>query len=130
VGHPVEGTIVSDFGIAAKNFVQQWPHIVAQFPEIQGSHQGTINVALSGPVFVINFDGVVNFPNGSIFGFVRVEFEFPINTAPRKAWLCLPQTSFSRLNMCRAEVVTEKLEGVELGLRCKVHYPRITGILV
>jgi hypothetical protein len=130
VGTIIEGTITSDFGVAAKHFDSTWQEIVAQIPEIQSSHPGTINVALSMPVLVINFDAVVNFSNGDSFGFVRVHFEFPVNASPVKAWLCLPHTSFNRLNMCRAEVITKKLDGIVRGLPCKVHYPRFTGLLV
>lgn len=126
----VQGEIASDFGVAGKNFVEQWQQIVAQFPEIDGSHLGTINVRLAHAVLVINFDAVVNFSNGDSFGFVRIRFEFPLGTEPVSAWLCLPHTSYGRLNMCHAEVVTKKINGIDLKLPCKIYYPRFTGIII
>jgi hypothetical protein len=126
----VQGEITSNFGVAGKNFVEQWPEIVVQFPEIDGSYLGTINVRLCHAVLVINFDAVVNFSNGHSYGFVRVSFEFPLGTEPVRAWLCLPHTSFGRLNMCHAEIVTKKINGIDLNLPCKIHYPRFTGIIV
>src|SRR6266702_629996 len=116
--------------------VLQKPFIRPYFPEIMGCHDGTINLLLDSPLQVRLPDVVtppldwnsVEFPDGEKFGFTEVEFE--LSGVSHRAWLYTPEYSPHRFNSRIAEVMTEKLDGIALGVRCAVHLKRATRMLV
>jgi hypothetical protein len=131
----IDGRITSDFGVAGTNFKLQWPELEKHFPEIAGSHPGTINVQLDQALLVLNPDGAVppfEWRPGlwEGFCFLRATFEFPLGGEQHRAWLFLPHRSFNRFNLHRAEVITKYLPGVARDAPCRIHFPRATGYVV
>lgn len=116
--------------------VLQKPLIRPYFPEIMACHDGTINLLLDDPLQVRLPDIVtppldwnsVEFPDGERFGFTEVEFE--VSGVSHRAWLYSPEHSPHRFNSRIAEVLTEKLDGIALGVRCAIHVKRASRILV
>jgi hypothetical protein len=116
--------------------VLQKPLIRPYFPEITKCHDGTINLLLDDPLQVRLPDIVtppldwnsVEFPDGERFGFTEVEFE--VSGVSHRAWLYSPEHSPHRFNGRIAEVLTEKLDGIALGVRCAIHVKRASRILV
>jgi hypothetical protein len=116
--------------------VLQKPLIRRYFPEIMGCHDGTINLLLDSPLQVRLPDIVtppldwnsVEFPDGERFGFTEVEFE--LGEVSHRAWLYLPEYSPHRFNSRIAEVMTQKLDGIALGVRCAIRVKRASRMLV
>lgn len=79
----------------------QLPYLVWQFPEIKNIHPATINVKTETALEIENVD----FKTPSVpwwtgkgwtaeeFSFLRVGFEYPLNSAPREAWIYIPENS-------------------------------------
>ena len=131
----IDGRITSDFGVASKNFELQWAELEKHFPEIAGSHRGTINVQLDHALLVLNPDGAVppfewkpGFWEG--FCFLRVSFEFPLGGERHRAWLFLPHRSPNHFNLHRVEVITKHLPDVKQDAPCKIHFPHASGFIV
>lgn len=115
---------------------RQRPLMRRYFPEIVNCHNGTINLLLDCPLQVRLPDIVTPpldwnpaaFPDGERFGITAIELEF--GSESRRAWLYTAEHSPHRFNNRIAEVLTEKLDGVALGVRCAIRVKRISQPLV
>jgi hypothetical protein len=115
---------------------RQRPLMRRYFPGIVNCHNGTINLLLDCPLQVRLPDIVTPpldwnpaaFPDGERFGITAIELEFGGET--RTAWLYTAEHSPHRFNNRIAEVLTEKLDGVALGVRCAIQVKRISQLLV
>jgi hypothetical protein len=115
---------------------RQKPLIQPYFPEIMTCHNGTINLLLDCPLQVRLPDIVTPpldwhsaaFPDGEKFGITEIELGF--GGKSYKAWLYTAEHSPHRFNNKIAEVLTGKLDGVALGIRCAIHVKRVSKILV
>jgi hypothetical protein len=139
LGHRLNGVVVPGTRSASSNLQQQIPLIAEEFPEIENCHRGSINLLLEGALRIDNPDhqtGQILWqrPPGEVFGFLRIRFEYPINAAPRRAWIYIPHDSPHFRLRCHIEVLTEeKVQGLAYGARCRVHLPRCNfepGVLV
>ena len=121
---------------APGTIVLQKPLIRPYFPEIMKCHDGTINLLLDDPLQIRLPDIVtppldwnsVEFPDGERFGFTEIEFE--LSGVSHRAWLYAPEHSPHRFNGRIVEVLTEKLDGIEPGIRCAIHVKRVGEMLV
>jgi len=131
----IPGKIVQGFGAATSALAYQWSEVSKHVAELPRFHQGTINVRLSAPVLVTQPDIVVPaFEWGpqnqkESFGIVRVKFEFPKGKL-HGAIMYISSGSPHRFDLATAEIITEKLDGVEPGHDCAVHFFSFTGIII
>jgi len=129
----IDATVTSGFGVANKNIKFQLPHLVQQFPEIKNIYPGSINVLFDKPLPALKFDYTTSpvrwWDAGpdqwqiEIFSFLAIEFEYPLNGALYRAWLFDCHNSAYHRAPMRFEVISEKINGVSNGQRCRVHMP-------
>ena len=65
-----------------------------------------------------------SFPDGERFGITEVKLE--LNEKSYRAWLYTAELSPHRFNNKIAEVLTEKLDGIGLGVGCAIHIKRVS----
>jgi hypothetical protein len=131
----IEATIVRDAGAATKNLPNQLPELIKQFPEIENIHPGSINVQLRGPLHVQKWDRVttpirwfdaspgINDFQWETFGFLRIEFEYPLNDPLTRAWIidCYNSAAHGRPQLF--EIIAERIKGVSYFQPCRIHVP-------
>jgi hypothetical protein len=98
-------------GAAGRNLTRQWDGLIEYVPELGGCHQGTINVDLSVPVLILNPHKAVppfEWQPGQVegFGFLEIQFEWPMGADATRAWVYLAEHSMHRYNMKFLEVIT------------------------
>lgn len=112
------------------------PYLIWQFPEIEKIHPGTVNVKLDDALEIENPDFTTPvlpwWDSGSrnwaaeAFSFLRIGLEYPLNSAPRKAWFYIPHGSPQRLNPFVFEVITEHIPSIAYRAPCRVHISKST----
>jgi hypothetical protein len=122
----IEGECQSWCKAGSNNLKKQLPHIVGDFPEINGCHYGTINLYLDNSLIVISPDHRTKpvpwdpaFGVGEVFDFLRIEIEAPVGSSRVKAWLYIPHGSPHRKDIRKHEIITTKLKVIE-GNRCAI----------
>jgi hypothetical protein len=122
----IDGTIVPGFGAADPNMGLQLPHFILVFPEIKRCRPGTINLQLDQPLQVNNphyttppIRWTANAPPEQ-FSFLRIEFECPIGSPARRAWIYIPHYSPHRSNLFLIEVIAEPIPEAAEGVRCRL----------
>jgi hypothetical protein len=123
----IRGIVVKGLGAANQTLRLQMPYFAQLFPEIEGCYFGSINLRLevglrvSSPDFttpLIPWAG----PPGEQFSFLRIDFEGPLSSSLRCAWIYLPHGSPHLYNPFSVEVITkEKVQGISHGVQCRVH---------
>jgi hypothetical protein len=122
MANPAEGTIF-----------RQKPLIVKYFSEIEGCHNGTINLQLELPLQV-RLPDIVTPPLrwhtdfDERFGITEIKLE--LKDKFYRAWIYTAEHSPHRFNNMIAEVLTERLDGIAVGLKCAIHIQRCRQILV
>lgn len=127
----IEGVRCRGLNAAHRNLQKQLPPIVAEFPEIAHCYHGTINVRLDVPLLVLTPDhrshpihwDDVEFPNGEVFDFLRIDFEAPLDAKPVRAWLYIPHGSKARWTPNIHEVLAPELS-ISADARCRVEINR------
>jgi hypothetical protein len=120
--NPANGTII-----------RQKPLVVKYFSEIANCYNGTINLQLEIPLQVRLPDIVTPplrwHPNGDErFGITEIKLE--LNDKMYRAWIYTAEHSPHRFNNMVAEILTERINGVALGLNCAIHIERLRPLLV
>jgi hypothetical protein len=127
VAFRLNGIVVEGTKSASSNLQIQIPLIAKEFPEIENCHRGSINLLLEGALRIDNPDhqtGRILWqgPSGEVFGFLRIQLEYPIDEAPKRAWIYIPHNSPHFPIRCHVEVLTEKkVHGLGYGSRCRIH---------
>jgi hypothetical protein len=122
VANPADGTIL-----------RQKPLVVKYFPEIESCYNGTINLQLERPLQV-RLPDMVTPPlrwhsNGDErFGITEIKFE--LRDKLYRAWIYTAEHSPHRFNNMIAEILTERIDGISLGLECAIHVQRVSGQLL
>jgi len=136
-------------GVASKNLKFQMPHLIWQFPELKNIHTATINIRLDRPLHISKLDRTTlpipwwDVDNSSSSGRWHIErfsilpllFEY-LDAPTKEAWLFASHDSRyfnaarSSLGFCfnAIEVVTEKINGLATGQRCKIHVEKTDNI--
>jgi hypothetical protein len=132
----VDATVVEGFKAASNNLKFQLPHLIWQFPEIEKIHPGTINVKLDSALEIENTDFTTPvlpwWDNGrggwvaEVFSFLRIGFEYPLNSEPHNAWFYISHGSAHRLNPFVFRVITEHISSIAYQARCRVHVNKAT----
>ena len=123
----IKGTIVKGIGAAKQTLRLHMPYFVQLFPEIKDCHLGSINLKLEVGLRVFDPDFTTPLipwagPPGEQFSFLRIEFEGPIGTPHRRAWIYMPHGSPHRYNPFSVEVITkDEVEGITYGVLSQVH---------
>jgi hypothetical protein len=116
----------------------QLPLIAREFPEVRDCHPASINLQLDEPLRINHPDfttppipWVAGRPDVTErFGFLSVQFEYPINAPLYRAWIYDPHGSPHRSNLFSAEIIAEHIPGVAYGDRCRLHLARATEVSV
>ena len=112
-------------GQASKALKLQLPLIQDEFPEVKNCHDGTINVELSVPLFVITPDHRTQpiqwhgRPPGEVFDFLRIKFEALPDIASIDAWLYISHWSGLRRTPYIHEIIAPALK-ISMGVPCKI----------
>jgi CTP-dependent riboflavin kinase len=129
----VEGIVVRGLGIAAGIVRVQLPLVLPHLPSgylpgIESLH-GTINLQLDTPLRINNPDHTTppihwggQLPEQ--FSLLAIEFECPVNTKKRSAWIYIPHNSPHRVNLFSIEVISEWIPEATPNTRCRVHIQR------
>jgi hypothetical protein len=123
----IDGEVVRGLRAANETLKKQIPLIAIEFPEIKNCHPASINLKMECELRIDHPDhetGLIewNEPPGEKFGFLRIGFEFPLETEPRKAWIYIPHDSPHFANRSQVEVITTaKLDGLGYGSLCRIH---------
>jgi hypothetical protein len=129
-------------GSARNNLAMQWDGLTRYVPELRECHQGTINVDLQVPVLILNLHKAVppfEWQTGQSegFGFLEIQFEWPIGAERLRAWVYLPQYSPHRYNMKFAEVVTTHIPELPqrhqlagANRQCHLHFSQALGYII
>jgi hypothetical protein len=121
----INGTIKRGLGAASTTVKLQLEQLARVYPPIARVHAGTINVQLERPLRVNN----PSFTSEPIrwhphalerFSFLEIEFECPSGAPRREAWIYIPHNSPHRPNLFIAEVLAEKIEGVQPDMACRI----------
>jgi hypothetical protein len=119
----IDGTIVAGIGGATPRLQQLWPWLTSQFHVIAGCHRGTINVQLDRPLRV-NHPHYTTAPSPpphpEQFSFLMIDFECPVDTNSRKAWILIPQWSPHIHNLFHVELLAEFIQTVGAGVLCRL----------
>ena len=122
----IEGECQTWCKAGAANLGKQLPHIVKEFPEINGCHHGTINLYLNYNLVVISPDHRTkpipwhpDFGTGEVFDLLRIKIEAPTGDTPVPGWLYIPHGSPHRRDLKNHEVITSKLN-ISIGDRCSI----------
>jgi len=138
----ISATVQRGARAASKNVPYQLPLLIPQFPELKNIYRATINMRLDRPLLISKFErttfikwwdvdvGRAGFWHPERFSILPIGFEYPIDAPTKEAWLfvsydsrsfLLAQTTSGRFSFQEVEVVTEKIDGLEYGRRCKIH---------
>jgi hypothetical protein len=132
----VEGTVVKGNGVASKNIASQLPHLIKQYPDIKDIHTASINVRLDRPLRIHRYDhetkiswwdvdeGRPGFWHPEKFSLLEIDFEFPIGGPTYRAWFYESHDSGRVGDPVNFEIVSEKIEGLSYGDRCRIHVDR------
>jgi hypothetical protein len=112
------------------------PDLIWLFSEIKDIYTASINVLLDQPLHISKFDcttlpipwwdvGATHSGCWAVerFSFVRIHFEYPVPTEPHRAWFYIGYNSSYFRDPTRFEIITEKIEELTVGERCRVHIP-------
>ena len=115
------------------------PFFEQVFPDVKDCHPATINLKLETPLRIRNPDFTTTpiqweSKGSEVFSFLRIRFECPLGTEPRRAWIYIPHNSPHRHKVFQVEVLTEKIDGLVNGTPCLIHideaYEEIPMIIV
>jgi hypothetical protein len=134
----IDGMVIQGLQAAGRStLVRQMPHFQSVRPEMRGLHPATINLQLEGALRIDNPDFSTEYawyrPTPEKFSFLYITLEFPIGSAHRSAWIYVPHESPHLSKRCQVEIISEKIEGLIYGSRCRIHVPRgrlETGLIV
>jgi hypothetical protein len=139
----IGATVERGFGVANKNLKFQMPHLIWQFPELKSIYTATINILLDSALHVSSYDrttlplpwwDVDTSGNGAWhiekFSILPIKFGCPLSTVSKDAWLFVSHDSAYVSDPLRFEVVTEKIDGLAIGQRCKIHVEKTESINV
>jgi hypothetical protein len=138
----IEATIFQGARAATKNLRHQLPELIKQFPEIANIHPGSINVLLGKPLdkppqietlHIQTWDcittpiqwwdaGPDRYQN-EVFGFLRIEFEYPLNGPLTCAWIIDCYNSEAHGQPQFFEIIAELIKGVSYLQPCRIHVP-------
>jgi hypothetical protein len=140
----ITATIIAGQGNAAGNHRLLIPRIAARFPEVANCSQfGTINVHLDEALDRSRADfwtphiawipaalpGADRAHRLEAFGFIRIEFEYPLGGRQYPAWIMLPEGSDLTYSDDRVEIVAGVfIEGVAYGQRCAIHIDHLPAV--
>jgi hypothetical protein len=119
----IDGTIVPGIGFAHVRLQNIWSWLISQYSPIVRCHRGTINVQLNRPLRVNNpHHTTLPAPgDGERFSFLTINFECPIATSPREAWILIPHNSPHRPNLFQVELLAEFIQDAGQGVPCRLH---------
>ena len=133
----IPGTIIRGQGSAAGNHAILIPLLAKHIPEIvECRHFGTINVHLDQALDKSRadmwtprilwrperFNKVEVSGRIEMFGFIKILFEYPIEAAPRPAWIMLPEGGSLTYLSNKAEVIApSRIDGLRYGTACAIH---------
>jgi hypothetical protein len=129
----VDGTVVRGNRAASKNIKFQLPHLIGQFPDIKNIYSASINVRLDSSLLIRKYDhntsiswwdvdeGREGFWHPERFSLLEIKFEFPIGATIHRAWFYESHDSGRVGNPVIFEIVSQKIEGLSYGSRCKIH---------
>jgi hypothetical protein len=133
----IDGTIAQGAGTGSKNLKFQMPHLIWHYPEISTIYPATINVLLDKPLELHRYDfTTLPIPWWDVddktsgrwraerFSFLRIKFEYPIDTTAQDAWFYVAHDSTHFSDPQRFEIIAEKIEGLVCGHRCRIYIPR------
>jgi hypothetical protein len=132
----VEGTVVQGNRVASKNIKFQLPQLIKQFPDIKDIHTASINVKLDSPLRIHRYDhnasirwwdiaeGRDGFWHPEDFSLLEIKFEFPIGGVIYRAWFYESHHSGRVGDPKNFEIVSEKIQGLSYGCRCKIRVDR------
>jgi hypothetical protein len=147
----ISATTQRGAGVASKNIKFQMPHLIWQLPELKNIHTATINILLDRPLLISRLDRTTlpipwwdvdnSSPQGrwhiERFSILPVLFEHPINAPTKEAWLFVSHDSAyfkaartPLVGFCfkAIEVVTQKIDGLATGQRCKIHVEKTDNV--
>jgi hypothetical protein len=134
----IEALIVPGAGVATKNLRHQLPALIKQFPEIANIHPGSINVLLGKPPHIQTLDiqtwDCITAPiqwwdagpdryQTEVFGFLRIEFEYPLNGPLTRAWIIDCYNSEAHGQPQFFEIIATLIKGVSHLQPCRIHVP-------
>lgn len=132
----VDGTVCKGCGVANKNIKFQMPHLVWQFSDIKDIYPASINVRLDRPLHIPKFDyATLPTPWWDVdethpgrwavekFSFLEIKFEYPVGGPLYRAWIFDCHNSAYHHDPNRFEIISEKINGVSTGQRCRIHIP-------
>jgi len=125
----IDGAIKRGLGAASSIIKLQLKHFESEYPPIARVHGGTINVQLVRPLRVntpsFTSEPIRWHPNPNApperFSFLEILFECPSGAPRRDAWIYIPHNSPHHPNLFIAEVLAEKIEGVQPDMACRIH---------
>src|SRR5260370_12618519 len=130
----IDATVIRGFGVASKNIMLQKTHWVWQFPDIKNIHAGSINVQLDKPLHILSYDyTTLPTPWWDVdeshpgrwavekFSFLKINFEYPTGGPVHSAWFFNCHNSAYANDPNRFEIISERIDGVFSGQRCKIH---------
>lgn len=129
----IEGTVFKGAGVASKNIKSQLPHLVGLFPDVKNIYFGSINVKLEKPLQTLSWDLTtspiawwdVDETQGhwahERFGFLEIDFEYPIGGSLHRAWLFDCHNSAYHTDPVRFEIISERIDGLSYGQQCKLY---------
>lgn len=147
----IGATVQRGAGVANNNVKYQLPQLISVFPELKSIYTATINLRLDKPLHILKFDrtafirwwdvafGRVGFWHRELFSILPIRFEYPVNQPSKTAWLFVShhssyfqkaKTIIGRFRFGDVEVVTEKIDGLMYGQRCKIHVEKADDIEV
>jgi len=139
----IEATIIKGAGVAGKNIKFQMPTLIWHFPPIKCIHTASINVLIDKPLLISDYDCTTlpipwwdvddtrkEFWHTERFSFLEIAFEYPIGRDPKRAWFYMghDSSSFKDPRHQQFEIVSEKIEGLSYGQRCKINIEKSEGV--
>ncbi len=125
----IDGMVIQGIQAAGRfTLACQMPHFQAVNSEFRGLHPATINLQLEGALRIDNPDFSTEYawagPIPEKFSFLQIALEFPTGTKHRSSWIYIPHGSPHFGKRCQVEIITDKIEGLTYGSRCRIHIPR------
>ncbi len=129
----IDATILRGARVATKNIKHQLSGLLVQFPAVQGIHPGSINVELSAPLSIPKWDYITQptpwwdeGPNRiqiETFGFLEINFEYPLNGKLYRSWLFDCYNSACHRSPLHHEIISAHIPGISYNQRCRLHLP-------
>ena len=124
------GTIQKGYGLAMENLKKQLPYIEAEFPEIKGCFEGTLNLKIDRGLLVVSPDHRTkpipwhesHIP-GEIFDILRIKIKETRSDELIQAWLYIPHNSDHRKDLSIHEVIAQQLD-VSQNDKFEIHIDR------